>query len=420
MRPLPLAGTAAVAAVAICAAPASAATVSPSGVRFPQVAIAPGGRTIVAWERSTRGAFGVEARVGPGPRHLGARVYLASRAYSPKVAVGADGTAAVMWMQSGPGYRTSSLRVAIARPGHALSAGQLVDRRRGSLRPVGLAVQPTGRAVAVWTRGRRTAYALARRGRRFGAAADVAPGPWFAGGSVVTDPRDGAVVLPALAAASAFQTQVGAAVLTTSATTFAEQAVAGPSTVSLGPGPTAVTGPGGAGIAYAAVGDPERRVILVRRRADGSWAPAELVAAPLYPADDFVVDVSAALAADGSAVAAWSVQTDDPAGFSIVATRTVAAIAGPGAAFGMPLALTPAGQRYSAPSVAAATGAAFVATARPHGPVLVSTRALGTPGFLPATTLASHADGDVELAAGGRRAVAAYQVDDHVRLTVLR
>lgn len=253
---------AAIATFAACA-PASAATttISPSGVRFPQVAIAPGGRTIVAWERLGRRTFGFEARVGPGPRRLGARVRLASNAYSPKVAAGADGTVAVMWLQSGPGDRVSSLRVAIARPGHRLGAGQLV-------------------------------------------------------GSAPGRPR--------------------------------------------------------------------------------------------------------ALPADGSAVAAWSIQTDDPAGFSIIARRTVAAIAGPGAAFGTPVELTPAGQRYSAPSVAAATGAAFVATARPRGPVLVATRELGAPAFGPVTTLAARGDGDVEVAAGGRHAVAVYQVHDRVRLTVLR
>jgi hypothetical protein len=237
----------------------------------------------------------------------------------------------------------------------------------------------------------------------------------------VTDPRDGAVVLPYPAAVSALQAQLRAAVLTTSARTFATQDVEAPSTASIGGGLVAVTGPGGAGLAYVVVGNLlDRRVILVRRRADGGWAPPELIATPRYPADDFAVDVSAALPADGSAVAAWSIQTDDPAGFSIIARRTVAAIAGPGAAFGTPVELTPAGQRYSAPSVAAATGAAFVATARPRGPVLVATRELGAPAFGPVTTLAARGDGDVELAAGGRHAVAVYQVRDRVRLTVLR
>jgi hypothetical protein len=86
----------------------------------------------------------------------------------------------------------------------------------------------------------------------------------------------------------------------------------------------------------------------------------------------------------------------------------------------MPVALTPPGQRYSAPSVCGRAGAAFVATARPHGPVLLSTCPLGATSLLPATTLAAHGDGDVELAAAGRHAVAVYQVHDRLRLTVLR
>ena len=63
MRPTSIVTPALLAFVAI-ATPAPAATVSPTGVRFPELAVNDKGATIVAWERRTKRAFAVEVRTG--------------------------------------------------------------------------------------------------------------------------------------------------------------------------------------------------------------------------------------------------------------------------------------------------------------------------------------------------------------------
>jgi hypothetical protein len=70
--------------------------------------------------------------------------------------------------------------------------------------------------------------------------------------------------------------------------------------------------------------------------------------------------------------------------------------------------------------VAAAGGEAFVATAEPHGPVLLATRSADATTFATARELTTHGSGDVVLAAAGRHVVAGYQVDDRLRLDVVR
>jgi hypothetical protein len=44
--------------------------------------------------------------------------------------------------------------VAVARPGHGFGAAQVLDQRTSNMAPVGVAVQPGGRVVAIWQRGR--------------------------------------------------------------------------------------------------------------------------------------------------------------------------------------------------------------------------------------------------------------------------
>src|SRR5918998_5729233 len=89
---------ASVAGAVMASAPASAATVSPTGVRAPDIAVNAGGVTVVAWSQLTKNGSLIETRVGRSPAKLG-RIQRMSpgRAFDPQVAVGADGTAAVAW-----------------------------------------------------------------------------------------------------------------------------------------------------------------------------------------------------------------------------------------------------------------------------------------------------------------------------------
>jgi hypothetical protein len=418
-RPI-LAALAALAA----AAPASAATVSPKKVRSPQIAVNVDGATVVAWERLGSRGIAIEARAGDGPLELGRTRRLSLRGYAPRVAIGADGTSAVMWREDGArGVR--SIRVAVARPGQGFGRGQLLYRRRALVTTVGLAVQPSGRVVAIWQRATgRLAYALARRNHGFGRGRNLGVIRQPAGGAIPVDPRDGSVSL-------AYGTPVGSSpptnqqaavrTLTLTGSTFSA-----PTVLSQGPGttpfaeayPTMVSGQAGVGVAYVQVGDPYS-LNLVRRNGDGSWAPAERIAASYFGAADiFPSGLAATLLPDGSAVAAWSLDKQAPSG--TIANQVVASNAAPSGPFGPFQALTPANGRVSAPAVASAGGEAFVATARTHGPVLLATRAAGAGAFAPPATLAERGDGDVLLAAAGAHVLAAYQQGDRLRLEVVR
>jgi opacity protein-like surface antigen len=181
----------------LAAAPAQAAvTASPRGVRFPAVAVNEQGRVVVAWERSRGGRFFVEARTGAGLRSLGPIRRLGGRVgYQPQVAIGEDGTAAVTWVGPGPG-NVRRLQAALARPGRPFGAVQTVDARTSILSAVGVAVQPTGRVVAVYHRSTDSiGFALAARGRPFGRPRSLASTGSVSAASVTLDPRDGAVLV---------------------------------------------------------------------------------------------------------------------------------------------------------------------------------------------------------------------------------
>lgn len=406
------------------AAPAPAAIVSPKGVRSPQVAVNVDGATVVAWERVTKRGVAVEVRSGEGPLELGRTRRIASRGSQPQVAVNADGTMAVMWRE--PGARgVRSIRVAVARPGRGFGSAQLVDRRRANMSVVGVAVQPGGRVVAIWRRSsRRLAYALARRNHAFGRARNLATANHAAAGALAVDPRDGSVsVTYGTPVSSSPPTNQQAAVRTL---TLTGTAFSPPTVLSQGPGtnrlqearPSMASGPAGVGVAYVQVGDPYV-LNLVRRNGDGSWAQAERIAASYFGAADiFPSGLRATLLPDGAAVAAWSLDKQAPSG--TLANQIVASIAGPSAPFGPFQPLTPADGRVSAPAVASAGGEAFAATARTHGPVLLSTREAGASAFGAPATLAESGDGDVLLAAAGAHVLAAYQQGDRLRLDIVR
>jgi hypothetical protein len=411
---------------AAVAAPAPAATVSPAKVRFPQVAVNAQGRTVVAWERLVKGRFAVEARIGGAPLQLGRTTTLATRGFKPQVAVGADGTVAIQWMQSGPG-RDIRIRVAVARPGRGLGAPQTIERRKGLVTPLGIAVQPNGRVVALWQRGSRLAVALARAGHGFGRATNLAVTAPVTGASIATDPRDGAVVIPygtPVSAAPPANQQAAVRTLAPSAAAFAAPIVlsaTGPGTGAFNEArPVALSGPGGAAVAYSLSGD-SRSLSLARRAADGSWPTRERIAALPAVENLFFSGLGATLLADGSAVAAWSVAQESGGGLgNVLASQTVASIAGASGAFGAPQALTPAGTRFGLPAVSGAGNEAFVASAESRGRVLICTRAAGATAFGAPVRLTAAGDGDVLLAAGGSHVLAAYQQGDRLRLRVVR
>ena len=394
-------------------------------MRFPQAAVNTDAATVVAWERLSKRAIAIEARAGDGPLELGRTRRLSRNGHGPRVAVGADGTKAVMWSQ--PGARgIRSILVAVARPGSGFGRGQVVDRRRANMSTVGIAVQPTGRIVAIWQRSSgRLAFALAGRRRGFGRARNLASIRQPAAGDVAVDPRDGSVTIAyGTRVGSAPPTNQQAAVRTLKLTSTSFSA---PTVLSQGPGttpfaeayPAMVSGPAGVGVAYSQTGEPSS-LNLVRRNADGSWAPAERIASANYGPDMGAAGVQATLPADGSAVAAWAIETQGSGLGGTVARQIGASIARPSAPFGPQQVLSPAGGLYSRPVVAAAGGEAFVATASTHGPVLLATRPAGSGAFAPPVALTDSGDGDVLLAAGGTHVLAAYQQGDRVQLHVVR
>lgn len=417
--------TASVLTALAAAAPAPAATVSPTKVRAPQVAVNADGATVVAWERLTKRAIAIEARSGDAPLELGRSRRLSAKGHNLQAAVGTDGTKAVMWLEDGAsGVR--SIRVAVARPGHGFGRGRLVDRRRANMAVVGVAVQPSGRVVAVWRRSiGRLAVALARRNHGFGSARNLAAIAQLAAGAIAVDPRDGSVSVAygtPVSNAPATNQQAAARTLTLSAGTFSAPTVlsAGADTSPLAEAfPALASGPAGVGVAFSQSGDPGS-LNLVRRNADGTWAARERIGLANYGANTFVSGLQATLPADGSSAAAWSIDTESGGLGNVVASQTVASIAAPGSPFGQLQALTPTGGRFSRPAVASAGDEAFVATALAHGPVLLATRALGAGVFGTPVALTDRGDGDVLLAAAGSHVLAAYQRGDRLQLDIVR
>jgi hypothetical protein len=421
---------ASVAGAVMVAAPASAATVSPVGIRSPQLAVGNTGRTVVAWERVRRRPFAIEvqARAGRAPDRLGS-VLRAPRGQQPVVAAGADGTAAVGWRESG-----RPPRVAIARPGRRFGRAQRV-RGIGLL---ALAVQPNGRVVAIGLGGKGDSpdtrilrVALARRGRGFGKSRVIGSVNYLHDVSLAVDPRDGAVVLAhrtPITREPPGGDQAAARTLAQTAASFSPPTVVSPSEGSA----VAVSGPGGAGIAFLAR-DPlgEASLSLVRRTGD-SWGSAERIAAAPWapvssPACAHLNGYSATLPADGAVVASWGVLIESVCGgpFEDQDYRedrgVFASIAAPNSAFGGRFSLARPDANFGSPVVAAAGDEAFVAAAEHNGGrVWLARRAPGATSLGTPRTLTRSGDGDVLLAAGGAHVLVAYQRNDRLRLRIVR
>ena len=255
-------------AALLLSAPAAHASfaVSPAKVRFPAIAVGPRGDTVAAWERQSSGRFVIEARVGRGPHAL-APVQRFTNGFHPRVAVGADGTAALLWVEHG-----TTVRVAIARPGHRFGTSRVLGRRSSTHSAVGVVIQPSGRVVAAYGEGDGVWVALARRGGRFGTPRKLARVGFSAPPSIALDPRDGAVVVayPTRPAPPA-STQVAVTTLPRDAVTFTAPVELTDDTPNLTPAPVAISGPGGVAVAIASSG-LEPRAPRPRRPLVGSRA----------------------------------------------------------------------------------------------------------------------------------------------------
>ena len=330
-----------------------------------------------------------------------------------------------MWSEEGArGVR--SIRVAVARPGHGFGRGQLVDRRRANMAVVGVAVQPSGRVVAIWRRSSgRLAVALARRNHGFGRARNLAAISQPAAGTIPVDPRDGSVIVAYATPATSsppVNPQAAVRTLTLSAGSFSA-----PTVVSQGPGtspfaqalPSMVSGPAGVGVAYTQSGDPSS-LNLVRRNGDGTWATPERIGLATYGADTFATGLQATLPADGSAVAAWSIQAAGrrPRRRGRQPDRRehrppVERVRAASGADARRRAVRSGGRRVGRRGV--------LRRDRPDARPRAARHARGGRcGFATPVALTGGGDGDVLLAAGGERVVAAYQQGDRLQLQVVR
>jgi hypothetical protein len=370
--------------------------VSPAQVRSPAVAVGPGGDTAVVWERVLRKRVVIEARVGRDPRALGP-VQRFTTGSGARVAFGADGSAAVIWVARG-----GTLRAAVARPGRRFGTARTVGAAH---RSVGVVIQPNGRVVVASTdNADRLQVTTATRGGKFRAPRTLARAG-FEPPTITLDPRDGTAVL----AYPTHGTPSRAAVTTLApdASTFTAPVDLTTTDISTA---TAIAGPGGEAVAISA----QDGVQLARRAADGRWsAPETLATSPDNSGNQFPQYLStptAALLADGSAIGVWRLQ--------VPATDASAELLR-GEVYAAGQLLTPANGIASPPSVAAAGDEAFIASAVDNGAVYLFTRPAGATAFI-ATTLSSKSDRDAQLTASGTHVLAAFRRDDRLDLTVIR
>ena len=370
MRPTPLISAALLATIA-AAAPAQAATVSPAGVRFPQIAVNAKGATVVAWERRTKAAFAVEVRSGATAAKLGRTTRLAGRGYSPRVAIGADGTRAVMWLRA----RGARRRAHGARRGRAArsslrqgAAPRPAPREHGDGRRRGPAHGPRRRGLQ--RASNRLGYALATRDRAFGKAARPHDDRLDQRrDSLALDPRDGAVVVAygtPVSSAPPTNQQAGVRTLATTRPPSRRKR-SSPIRRGFGVRPVVVAGSGATGVAYNQSGPSLR---IARRKADGTGLrPSSSRARPTARTS------SPSACGRRSGRRARARHLDDqhasPAAAARSASRRWRASPRPAAVRRPRPTITPAKATFGATAVASAGNEAFLATAKAGGPVVL-------------------------------------------------
>ena len=409
-------------ALGLSASPARAATtVSPSGVRSPVMAVDGKAGIAVAWERRVGQGFVVEARTGSGVRGLG-RIHRLGAGTGPRVAIGADGTRAVQWVDFTPrGVRR--VRVAVARAGRGFGRAQVVESRRANLGTIGLAIQPDGRIVSVHRASSSTIrVAMAPPGRSFGPRRVSVRTRSVGESSITLDPRDGAVLVgystPArLGAAS----QVAVGSLPVGADSFSPPVLPSGDPGESEESGTVVSGPGGAAVVFRRVERETRFIRVALRRADGTWTPPRTAGSlPIREDAPFHAAETAALPSDGSLSVGWLERRYDVD--RLVSEQPFAAVAEAGSESGNLPAATPLAPRalqVGGFGLAAAGRDAYAGWAI-AGRVTVALRPQGAGGFTSTRTLSTQGDGDLVLAADGDRAYAAWQEGDRFRVTALR
>lgn len=125
-------------------------------------------------------------------------------------------------------------------------------------------------------------------------------------------------------------------------------------------------------------------------------------------------------AADCRAAGAGGPTEPSPPNRQGVANQALAALGMPGAGFGHPRAITPAGQNFGHPRSPLPETRIRSRSSENGGRALLSTRAPGAASLGPPTTLSREGDGDALIAAAGRHVLVAYQRNDRLELKIVR
>ena len=400
-------------------APAVVAHVAIRDGSPPSVAVDEAGRTLVAW--TDRGRVIVRRGTSGSAMTVSRRRF----AGDPSVALGADGSAAVLWTRFGEhGKRT--LEAAVAAPGGRFSRPQrLVSVTANVTAEQVLAAG--GRFAAVWWQGvpghdHAVRYAVSA-GRRFGAVQTLAQVDGNGSVSAAAGPG-GEVVASWLTSLSGDRNgQAAAAVLAPGADRFGPEQVVSADTAESLPGssawPQAFPGPA---LGYVVSGVLPWQLRVATRGPDGVFVPRTVTSVDNHRAGTISVDGPVvALPAAGAAVAAWSVtrvangESEDP-----VAGRVEAAVQQPDGTFAAPVRLTP-GKEFPTWSLAAAATRSAAVVVWPTGPYDRQRLryAVGAP-FGPARTLATGAVRGVNVASAGDHVVAGWLARGAIRIATLR
>jgi hypothetical protein len=336
--------------------------------------------------------------------------------FAPRIAVGTDGTAIAAWVAG------RTLRAAIARPGHDFGRPRTLDTAprdvpSGStgLLPGGIAVGRDGAGVIAWRHGDsatadvRVAF---RRGDRFTAPSVL--GDSYYAPAVARTPGGAFVVAwqtppvmppPGVPPTLEGNPRVMVAVAANGAF-GAPTMLAGPPTF-LVTAPSAVSGPGGAAIAWGEQG-VQRLAVLTGA---GGIDTAGLTSRSNDTGHDDAMSV--AVPSDRSAVAVWRYVRTTPVeeNLRVVGSEILAARRPAGGAFSTPEPLSIARRFAGEPQVAAVRGltlATWTERAPQGGARLRVRQHDGRRWGAPVTVAAADAIGTVRLAAAGRSAALAW------------
>jgi hypothetical protein len=335
----------------------------------------------------------------------------------PEVALGADGSAAVLWTRYGEhGRRT--LQVSVAKPGGRFGRPQALVSVVANL--IGEQVFASGgRFAAVWWQGvpghdHAVRYAVST-GARFGPFQTLAPVDGNGEVSSAAAPT-GEVV-----ASWQAKGQAAAAVLAPGAEHFGPAQVVSADTAKTGSfaNPYAFAGPGGVALGYVVSGELPWQLRVATPGPDGRFVPRTVTTVDQNEAGTRQVDGPLlARPASAPAVAAWGVtRLADAESEDAVAGRVDAAVEQPDGTFSAPVHLTPAGEFPTWALATAATRTAAVVV-WPTGEYDRQRLryAVGAP-FGPARTLGAGAIRGVAVASAGDHVIAGWRSHRTIRIS---